>query len=490
MPRSGNSTRTVANKTPGPWKAWRKTTRHGRAIRFVEKYLRSPKGTGHGSPIKLAEWQKNWIEEILAPGISMAVMSMPRGNGKSTLSAAMAVWALFDDDSSGSPSVPIVATTLGQAIKSTYLPATLMVRAEPELADRSIEFTGITTPRVYTPFNEGLLYPLSNDVDGLQGLDANWIACDEIGFQESEVWSSLVLAAGKRDQSLVWGMGTPGLDRSKSVLWAIREKVMGGAEIPGLAWREYAADENSPIDDRDQWRKANPALVSGFLREEALVSALAMVPASHFRVFREGIWEEGTDSWLGADGNSIWRKSEDAYQLVEGAPSWVGVDVGLRQDSSAICTVQYRPDGRMHAETKIWMPKADQPVDVTELMGYLRTLCDKYKVGAIAYDPRLFELPSIALTDEGLPMVELNQSVERMTPIIGELYKAVMNGEITHNRDPQFTQQVLNAVPRLNERGFTLSKGKSRGKIDAAIALALAHDRASHKKKARSLYIG
>ena len=33
---------------------------------------------------------------------------------------------------------------------------------------------------------------------------------------------------------------------------------------------------------------------------------------------------------------------------------------------------------------------------------------------------------------------------------------------------------MLNAVTRPNERGFTISKGKSRDKIDAAITMCLA----------------
>ena len=53
-------------------------------------------------------------------------------------------------------------------------------------------------------------------------------------------------------------------------------------------------------------------------------------------------------------------------------------------------------------------------------------------------------------------------------------------------RSPGFDAQILAAVARLNERGFTLSKGKSRGRIDAAVALALAVDRAQHQKKARA----
>jgi hypothetical protein len=43
----------------------------------------------------------------------------------------------------------------------------------------------------------------------------------------------------------------------------------------------------------------------------------------------------------------------------------------------------------------------------------------------------------------------------------------------------------------MNDRGFTLSKGKSRGPIDATVALALAVDRWRGKKKPRpALFVG
>jgi phage terminase large subunit-like protein len=59
----------------------------------------------------------------------------------------------------------------------------------------------------------------------------------------------------------------------------------------------------------------------------------------------------------------------------------------------------------------------------------------------------------------------------------GGLYELILNGQLTHDGDEVFATQVLNAVPRFNEHGFVLTKSKSRGKIDAAIALALAYDR-------------
>jgi phage terminase large subunit-like protein len=140
--------------------------------------------------------------------------------------------------------------------------------------------------------------------------------------------------------------------------------------------------------------------------------------------------------------------------------------------------VQQREDGRWHANCRVWVPTPGTPVDTTDIMQYLRGQAALYDVRAVSYDPRFFDVPAKYLEDEGLPMVEIPQSVERMTVAIGGLYEAIMGKDITHEPDELFTTQVLNAVPRFNDRGFTLTKSKSRGHIDAAIALALALERA------------
>ena len=80
-------------------------------------------------------------------------------------------------------------------------------------------------------------------------------------------------------------------------------------------------------------------------------------------------------------------------------------------------------------------------------------------------------------------MIEVPQSTERMTVAVGAAYEAIQGGKLTHDDDDAFRRQVLAAVPRFNERGFTLSKGRSRGHIDAAVALALAIERAQRQPK-------
>jgi phage terminase large subunit-like protein len=124
------------------------------------------------------------------------------------------------------------------------------------------------------------------------------------------------------------------------------------------------------------------------------------------------------------------------------------------------------------------VPTKDEPVDVTDVMEHIRELGRAYDLTAVSFDPRLFDVPAKWLADEGLPLVEVPQSVERMTTVCGGLFEIIKRGELRHDGDAGLAAHVLNAMPRFNEHGFTLQKSKSRGRIDGVIALALAVDRA------------
>lgn len=472
---AGNKRKRFDDESPGPWFDWPETNRAERAIRFIETYCILPKGHGAGAPMRLAAFQKEWLRAVLGDtAITSAVMAVPRGNGKSTFLAGVATWALFDPDESGAPQVPIVATTVNQAVRSVYGVAQDMIRKSDALCERSLMYSAIGAQKTIANTG-GEMFPVSNDPDGLQGLDPSLAVCDEIGFMPVESWDSLLLASGKRPRSLVVGIGTPGFDKSNA-LWHLRERVRGGSVLPGFHYTEFAAPPDCAIDDEAIWAEANPALAEGYMNPEALRTAVALSPEAHFRIFRLGQWVDGVESWLGTDGRAAWMALVDPWKLVAGAPTWVGVDVGLKRDSTAVAVVQRRPDGRLHVAWRLWVPTKEEPVDVTEVMHHLRSLDKTYDLQGVSFDPRFFDVPAKMLDDEGLPMVEVPQSLERMTPAIGSVFEAIKRGELSHDGDKVVSEQVLNAVPRFNERGFTLAKGKSRGRIDAAVAMALGVD--------------
>lgn len=431
--------------------------------------------------MRLAPFQKEWLEEVCAPGVNTAVQSIPRGNGKSTFRAALATWATFDADDTGAPQVPIVATTVGQAIRSIYGPALSMIQACPELEQRCIKFAAWGATKLWVPYSDGEMFPIANDPAGLQGLDPSLAVVDELAFMPIDSWESLVQASGKRSSSLVVGISTPGLDKDNS-LWHVRKLVTDGVEIPGFRFTEFAADEGCGLMDEDQWRKANPAIDAGFLNIDALRTAAKLSPEGHFRIFRLGQWIDGVEGWLGPDGQKVWSALADPWKFEAGVPTWVGVDVGIKKDSTAVCVVQRRPDDRLHVKARVWLPTPNVPVDVTDVMQHLRELDSLYDVKAVSFDPRFFDVPATMLADEGLPMVEIPQNVDRMTPAVGSTFEMIVRGQLSHDGDPVFAAQVLNAVARFNERGFTLAKAKSRGRIDAAVAMCLAADMALRQK--------
>lgn len=473
--------------TEGPWFRWREKELDKRAIRFIETYCRSPKGHGYGKQMKLAPFQKEWLADILRPDVRQAVLQCPRGQGKSTLLAALAIWATFDKNETGQPQVPIMATTVLQAKRAIFDVMVKMVEAEPELTKRSITYTAIGDSRVVANpgCGGGVAFPIANDPDGLQGLDPTLAIVDEIGFQPLPSWSSMVLASGKRQRSLVVGAGTPGLERENNALWNLRCAHLDGNTPDGFTFTEFSAPEGCDVRDESIWRLACPALDAGFQSIDALRIAVETSPDSHFRVFHLGQWQDGVDSWLGADGRKVWDALKNGYQLRPGAPTWVGLDVGLKRDTTALIIGQRRPTGQLHTVAKIWAPTKTEVIDLADIMGCIRELDKTYQLVEVAFDPRHFELPAQMLADEGVPMVEMPQSLERMTPAFGNLFEAIKRQEISHDGNEQYARQILNGVTRSSDRGFTLAKAKSRGKIDCCYALALCFDRAQYPAKAK-----
>ena len=151
--------------------------------------------------------------------------------------------------------------------------------------------------------------------------------------------------------------------------------------------------------------------------------------------------------------------------------------MALKHDSVAVVSVQRNGDG-WRAHHQAWMPDGDT-VDVAAVEEYLRGLHRRFDVVEVAYDPAFFQRSAEALSDDGLPMVEFPQSAQRMVPACQTAYALICGGAVVHDGSPVFADQVCSAAPRATSEGWRLSKGKAKRKIDAAIALVMALDRAN-----------
>lgn len=178
--------------------------------------------------------------------------------------------------------------------------------------------------------------------------------------------------------------------------------------------------------------------------------------------------------WL-RDTPEAWIACRDTdLAPLPGETTWCGVDGSLNRDSTSVAWVQWAGN-RLVVRQKAWRPKDHGGrIPYDEVREFLRSLCAAFTVRSVAYDTRFFSESALELQDEGLPMLEVPQSVERMTPICGRAAEAVLGGEIAHDGDPDLWAAVHGAAKKPNERGFTFSKVKSGQLIDPWVAVCLA----------------
>lgn len=179
----------------------------------------------------------------------------------------------------------------------------------------------------------------------------------------------------------------------------------------------------------------------------------------------------GEDSWL-AEHPAAWAKCEGRWDSDPGNPFVVSVDMALNRDSVAVSRIEALPDGRYAITTRIWRPDTG-PIDHLDVFRHVRELATGAGFRGVVYDPRFFELPARMLEDEGILVVQFDQLPTRMAPACGLAFDLIVGGNVVHDGDEELAAHINAAAKRQQERGFTLSKGKSKRHIDAAITLCM-----------------
>jgi phage terminase large subunit-like protein len=335
---------------------------------------------------------------------------------------------------------------------------------------------------VEVPSTGAIYRVLSADAKLQQGLNCSTAILDEVHVQPNEeLFDALSLSMGARKDPHIIGITTAGFDPDTLCgrLYNYGKRVISGDQVDerfGMWWWE--APEGCLVSDRDGWAAANPNLAEGLLDLEDMEVSMNQTAEVAMRRYRLNQWvRTDGESWLPP---GAWELCRSDMQLKPDLPTFVGVDMALKHDSIAVVIAQPQ-DGRVVVRAKIWHPDANA-MDVSAVEQHIRDINREFNVVENAYDPAFFQRSAEVLSENHV-MVEFPQSAARMIPACGNLYELIVNQVIAHDGDPMFADQVLSAAQRQTESGWRLSKGKSKRKIDAAIALAIASDRATSKQE-------
>ena len=425
------------------------------------------------------------------PACRYAYIGFPRKNGKSTLGAALAIYALV---CLGPASHVYSCAGDRKQASIVFDEAKRMVLAEPELA----EIIRVQRWHLEGP-HDSVYRVLSADAELQQGLNPSFVIFDEVHVQPNEdLWNAMVMGMGARARPMIVGITTAGYDEESLAyrLFAYGKSLEAGqVEDPAFYFRWYEPSQpDADYRDPAVWYEANPAL-GDFLTVEPFQTAVrsGFPKESAFRRFYLNQWTAAEELWLPA---GAWEDQRATFALDRKLPVAVGIDPAYSDDTFAVVVAQKR-DEDIYLRARFFMnpypvghsQRSEWIVDHEEVRGYLRDLAREFPVPAtkidgrtisgpaFIYDPSSFTESAQILEEEGLAMIEFPQTDARMLPATRLFYDLLMAKHVWHDGDAVLASHFRNvhAVER-GENGWRLRKAtkSSARKIDGAIASVLA----------------
>lgn len=456
----------------------RSKTNAGRFERFCAKFIKAPKGEGALKPMKLRPWQRDLVGSMVdgdKPQINLWVLA--RGQGKSTLVAALCLWHIFDSGIEGARAVVVAQDE--RSARRMLATAARMVALNDELSARC----RVYQDRIVVERTNSEMIALPGEAHRIEGEDASLAICDEIGVVRRDAYESLLHSTGKREGSQLLAIGTPSPPSWRDTS-PMLDLVLDGRSRPNetdFRLIEYGGDITHPVDCAHCWEGANPGLDDLVSREHLRAALPPRSRESEFRRARLAQWVDQDDSAFLPPG--LWSTLSTGEPVPDGVDVVISLDGSFNGDATAllVSTVSKRP----HVDVLgLWTPPAQDDsyrVPILEVEQVIRDATKRWRVIEVVCDPFRWGRTIQLLAAEGLPMVEFNQNPTRMTPATTDTYQSAINGEITHSGNLDLARHIGNATVAEDARGTRLAKEKrdSRRHIDLAVCLVMAHSRAT-----------
>ena len=409
------------------------------------------------------------------------VALLPRGNGKSTLLAAVAVHHLLSVEKAA---VYVAASSREQArIIFEIAAGFARVLDHPNIVVRHLEIRYCENPSVPQVFSRHMRV-LAADAPRLHGLTPSLCLVDELHAHASdEVYIALSTAAIKRPGSKLLIISTAGggpdtpLGRLRARALAAPDVRRTGARTdargPDIRMLEWAVPEDADLADMKTVKKANPA---SWLTVEALRQQAASLPPLAFARYHANLWVGPEGSWLPP---GAWQACVSEPEFTPGEDITVGVDVGGERSATAVVWL----NGRLHVGCAIY--RGDE--GVLDAVDHVRELAGEFNVRELVFDPWRFGQAAQELQREGITVTEFPQSDTRMCPASDRLYRAIVEKRLTLPDNDELRAHAHAAIARHSRRGWRVDKTRRADNIDAIVALCMALDAAEATEPAELL---
>ena len=419
----------------------------------------------------LEPFQRLIVSELFAGRREMLIL-LPRGNGKTTLLAALALWHLLGRSDA---KVAIGAASREQA--STLFDIARGFASHPSVARR----VDVTRREIRT--KEGWMKVVASDGPKQHGLILTLAIVDELhAHRNDELYLALRTGLLKIPDAQLWTITTAGIGE-ESALGMLRNRArklgikkdgpLTQASGQDFGMLEWALPEDADIDDMDVVKSVNPA---SWLSPSLLAEQRDAVHEIAFRRYHCNQWVAAQAPWITGD---VWDACKGESSIPDNSDVVLGIDAAIRHDSTCVSTVRRDRDGNFHSQFKVWLPTREREIELENVVDFVRDQCRRHNVKAVVYDPHLMWHAAQRLESEGVHMVEWKQDNARMVPATRTLHEAVVHKRLRHGGHEIARSHALSAEVVETERGIRIKKTASQGRIDSIVALAMAVEYAS-----------
>jgi len=279
-----------------------------------------------------------WQEEVLRAGLGersdgrWAVRqigtSTPRQNGKTMLivARALAGLLLFDEQ------IIIVSAHRQDTARETFFRLVQIIEDNPDLNER-VDFIARSEMREFIRLKSGQEVRFKSRSSGTgRGFSCDCLLLDEAQILGAAAWSAILPTMSARPNPQVWLFGTPPTENDDGEVFERLRTIGVTAKESRVAYLEWSAERDDPIDAVETWAKANPAFGTR-IDHEAIATERASMSDEQFARERLGIWDE-VSRHKPLVTVSQWREMADLGPVDGSPPGALGVDMSHGRDIS------------------------------------------------------------------------------------------------------------------------------------------------------------
>ena len=436
------------------------------------------------------------------------VIFVPRKNGKSIIGGGVGAYMFVADGEFGAE-VYSGATTEKQAWE-VFRPAKLMIERTPELRDHyGVEVNASNMCRM----EDGSRF---EPVIGKPG-DGSSPSCaivDEYHeHQDSTLFDTMETGMGAREQPVILVITTAGSSIGGPCHQLVRdaERMLEGViDRPDLWAMLYTIDPGDDWASEEALIKANPnhgiSINGDFLLARQRDAMQSASKQATFRTKHLNEWVGAKNAWL----NMLrWKEAppRKSLQELEGRRCIIGLDLASKIDIAGNILLFPPVDGDpfWHVHGRYYLPEArvieeldgntsryrefdalglltltdGEVIDFEVIKEDLREFAGRFDIEAVAYDPWQATQLAQEMEAEGLPMVEIRQTVQNISEPMKELEALTLRRLLAHGDCPILTWMASNVLAKLDVKdNIYPNKERPENKIDGIVALIMSLSRA------------